>query len=742
MRCFIPIWILNIPEFEVSGQVAVLICCSSSIHEETRHQPLRRNAQPPSESEELDDNTWEPRERDAASSTESVKKSAATDGDGSPFSAVKHRRTNSSFSDSADLIQRVLALERRVASSLTNGDEASMAGKLTGADTKSELEVIFENGIKDSADQQEIIPQLCERNWSEFMNKSMEKNNEYALEVLAGEPDYYHQKKAGAKPDRKHGKSRGAVAIGDGKKDLKPAGSSDGQLPIPNRIRINSMPILKTLKTLDEHIDATASMVMVRPFKFLVHYEFQIKDSIQDLEHQLTMPDSNTTPDGPGNATSFESSTLTHDFSLLSREKEIRQETLLHMRCLVDFMDRYIKPTIARITDNSNSRIHFMDLWYLFKPGCDIYMPLRVQDTSVTVDTIGATPEIFHSRYNQMWRVTGTSGGRPNISVAQKRNASLKSNSFKVDCYYIDFHGRYFRPTVHTFEIMPFKGERDITSLEFYPARYMEISQQQQTLKGHVERGKVIFDAMAHSFTHFFYSGPTLMVHPCGCPLVNGPTIQEHIESEVIVDFKMSLRKHPSWQPNREPWKDPAIERCELQETFPVQYWTDHARTRLESTEYDQVYNDYFIDRERSTIFRNNEQIFAPIPSGWLSNESMVPEKDISLLPGRVFAFVLRTRTFGKQPSSVIRSTTSRGIVLTSRSQAPLWLWSLQPIKARTEGLDNLQLKDNTFKDTLQALVKTHFMQTQAQSSSNFEYDIVRGKGKHDPCPTYQLSRC
>jgi len=192
---------------------------------------------------------------------------------------------------------------------------------------------------------------------------------------------------------------------------------------------------------------------------------------------------------------------------------------------------------------------------------------------------------------------------------------------------------------------MPFKGERDITSLDFYPARYMDVD-----LKAHFEIGDEIFDGMAHSFTHFFYSGPTLMVQPCGCSIQNGPTIQEHIESEVIVDFKMALRKHPSWQPPREPWKDPVIERSELQETFPVQYWNDQGRAKLESSEYDQVYNDYFIDRERATIFRNNEQIFAPIPSGWLSNRSMIPEKDILLLPSRVFAFVLRTRTFGKPP--------------------------------------------------------------------------------------------
>ena len=56
----------------------------------------------------------------------------------------------------------------------------------------------------------------------------------------------------------------------------------------------------------------------------------------------------------------------------------------------------------------------------------------------------------------------------------------------------------------------------------------------------------------------------------------------------------------------------------------------------------------------------------------------------------------------------------------------------LQPIKAKTEGLDNLQLKDNSFKDTLQALVKMHFMQQQQKSASQYEYDIVRGKGKYN----------
>ena len=62
-------------------------------------------------------------------------------------------------------------------------------------------------------------------------------------------------------------------------------------------------------------------------------------------------------------------------------------------------------------------------------------------------------------------------------------------------------------------------------------------------------------------------------------------------------------------------------------------------------------------------------------------------------------------------------------------SQAPLWLWLLQPIKPQTDGLRNLQLKDNTLKDTVQALVRTHFIQKNAQQTLDLDYDNVRGRG-------------
>ncbi|MCJ1385544.1 hypothetical protein MMC17_008667 [Xylographa soralifera] len=395
----------------------------------------------------------------------------------------------------------------------------------------------------------------------------------------------------------------------------------------------------------------------------------------------------------------------THEGPTVSDEFEDRRITIKHMRCLIEFIDKYIKPTVVRLENKSYGRIRFADLWYIFRPGEAIYMPLRYSRGPVLFDTASTRQDIFQPRYELMWRITGTGGGRQNLSVSQRRRDSLEHNPFNINCYYIDFDGRYFVPTTHTFSILPFEGERDILSLEFFPVRFLEAAQ--DIVKDYLNKGKMFFDNITESFTHYYYAGPTLTTQPCGCPIRNGPLHLEHVESEVIVDFKMTLIKNPSWRPNPSLWKDPPTYKRELQEGYPIRYWNDHRRAKLRNMEYDNIYDDYNIDEKSSFAIKSNELIFAPLPSSTLSNASMVPEKDFFLLPSRVFAFVLRTRSF-----------------------APLSLLLLEPIKPQIESLHNLQLRDDTFKDIIQALVRTHFIQKDTQQVSDFEYDIVRGKGK------------
>ncbi|KAL9115248.1 MAG: hypothetical protein Q9227_001042 [Pyrenula ochraceoflavens] len=615
----------------------------------------------------------------------------------------------------SDLKRKIMLLEKQTEFSGRNEHHVRFAESLSIAGASYESQLLLENGSQGGPIPPQILPQICERSWSDFMNKHVAEPHEYAIEVLAGDPEY-HRKKESERFEWRQTNGRNIKPESQPLKKLVPSQASSTAAAVPERIRINSPWILHILAGIDQHIDATGPIIMLRPFKFLIHFESQIKDSISMLQDQI---DKSTAALSHGEMKLSSSSQPTasiQEDSAAFQQFENRRMTVQHMQCLVRFIEEYIKPTTGRLDNNEDGKIRFSDLWYVFRPGDNIYIPLRLPRGPVSVDAVTTTPEMIQSRYNMMWRCAGTGGGRPNLSSAQSRSASLKPNPFKVNCFYIDFDGKYFCPVSHTFSIMPFKGERDITSLELFPVRFMK--EPEKTTEDHFNKGKMVYDCIIASYTHYYYVGPTLVAQPCGCRVQHEnhePLHQEHVESEVIVDFRMTLIKQPSWRPKSSIGKVP-IERKELQDLSPVQYWSDPQRLKLNSTENDNIYDDHFVDEERAAILRNHEKIFSPVPSDWLSNEEMVPAKDMLLMPGRVFAFILRSRTFGL-------STFARILQL-----APLWLWLLQPIKPQFEGLRNLQLRDDNFKDTIQALVRTHFIQKKAQQKSDFEYDVVRGK--------------
>ena len=544
-----------------------------------------------------------------------------------------------------DLKKRIRVLEEQLASGPNSEDHADSIINASAADTTYDGKVTFESNVKERFEPLHMLPQLQERSWSDFMNKYAEEQHEYALEILIGEPEYHTSKANVDKPDARQGGSRNlGPEVDTSVQRMSSDGTNDDMPTVPERIRINSPWILQILAAIGKRIDVSGPIVMLRPYKFLIHYENEIRGSIRALEDQLSTSEAASSPDQSTDSLPSEPSLHAYEMSTLAQDTESRRQTLQHMRCVTEFLDRYVKPTTNRLQNCLDSKIQFKDLWYIFRPGENIYMPLRLPRGVVAPDAVSITPEIFQGRYTMMWRVICAGGGRPNLADAKSLRGNLKPNPFHVKCYYIDFDGKYFLPTAHVFSIMPFKGERDITALEFYPIRFMNDAQ--DLVQDHFQKGKMGFDNV-NTFRHYYYSGPTLVAQPCGCPVQNDPLHQEHIESEVIVDFRTTLLKHPAWRPKQFVWKEPPMEQRELQEKYPVRYWRDRGRARLEDTKYEYIYDDHYIDRKSAKIFRNSERIFSPVASGSLSNEKMVPEKDVFLMCGRVFAFVLRTRTFG-----------------------------------------------------------------------------------------------
>jgi len=554
-------------------------------------------------------------EEDAAPVISRARKARSLASDGQPDKALLELR---------DMQVRLSYIERQFMPSSTNEEAGKAIATSFVQEAPAEMEVSIDESIAQSLNQHEIIPQLTERTWFDFMNKDAAQAEEYAIEVLEGKPDYYHPSKSPEKPARTTPKEStdGAISAPRTPGNSMPP-ISDSTRQTPDRIRINSSLILNALASIDRHIDPTAPVVMLRPFKALVFHDERIRAYVNDLRCQI------------------------EDYSLSEQELEGRKRTLSHMLCLIQFIDKYIAPTIQRLNDNTTTKIHFKDLWYIFRPGEDVYMPLKRLRGALFRDAMDATPETFIRRYNMLWRVTGTGGGRRDLAASENHTSVLKPNPFQVNCYYVDFDGKFFLPTVHTFSILPYYGECEIISLDFFPVRFMKDGVeklQEHTVKG----GETFKTIITTGFTHFYYRGLTMTTQPCGCPLQKEPMHQEHVESEVIVDFKMALLRHPSWRPKSNYWKRPPKHEGEIHERHPVHYWKDAAKKhKLESSDHDYVHDDYHIDKEIAATFRNDEQIFAPIPSGWASNAEMVPKKDVGLLAGRAFAFVLRTRSFG-----------------------------------------------------------------------------------------------
>lgn len=51
-------------------------------------------------------------------------------------------------------------------------------------------------------------------------------------------------------------------------------------------------------------------------------------------------------------------------------------EALRDLRCLIEFMDNELQPVVDRFKSTATKKVHFSDLWHIFKPGDLLYAPL------------------------------------------------------------------------------------------------------------------------------------------------------------------------------------------------------------------------------------------------------------------------------------------------------------------------------------------------------------------------------
>jgi hypothetical protein len=366
------------------------------------------------------------------------------------------------------------------------------------------------------------VAKMCWMDWMNFLSPkgSYEDSVAFPLTAVIGEPEPQiilplHSVSSTAQ-------TKAASVNRRIERPSAPSGNP-GQIALPERLKIHSGPLYRILRTL---MDARpnwqisvedASLVFLRPYKEFIYYEEQLKDCLAKLEKRAegfkvidgtldtslevvkpTTEAGNKTadPNDAGDDTQPSAEKTRHDngveddkaseSNVLTEENENGQNpvtSLLHLRCLVKFLDDEVKLKTQYINSDKCVKILFHDLWHLFKPGNEILDQREKQAYRVV------RVEIPRHKVEDPWvRWTYSKRRKPNDSSDEELE---EDTPFKVHCAYIDFDGKQFGPVSFKFAIQPYGGMKDIKSLPVYPLRFAKDVKFREKL---IERGKMLLD--------------------------------------------------------------------------------------------------------------------------------------------------------------------------------------------------------------------------------------------------------
>ncbi|KAI0150560.1 hypothetical protein GGR57DRAFT_514176 [Xylariaceae sp. FL1272] len=324
-------------------------------------------------------------------------------------------------------------------------------------------------------------------------------------------------------------KARGPRTLG--RDDISESGR---QKLLPERMRTHSHRLIAIFrdafsgKIVNFNTARDGSVVFLRPYKAFVHFEKELRAALRIREElaeeggklkvtPVYVADKEPGVKGLGVVSMISASA--HDNG---------NEDLLHLRCFMKFFDDEIKPGIEYIDSDQCRKVHFQDLWHLFKPG----------------------DEVIDQTENQAYRVVRVRTPRHKVSppweLWYKNHWSDLSNDLEKDeedakpvtifCAYIDFDGKQLGPVSNRFHIAPFGGLKDIHSLPIYPLRLAKKPNLRNAL---VQRGRNLLSVS--NFKSMYYMGLTIDTH-------------DEIDSQVVVDFHEALvdETRKDWVPRIE----------------------------------------------------------------------------------------------------------------------------------------------------------------------------------------------
>ncbi|KAJ0422343.1 hypothetical protein BJY00DRAFT_311063 [Aspergillus carlsbadensis] len=502
-----------------------------------------------------------------------------------------------------------------------------------------------------------IVPKVRRMGFIPYVNRALPAKDCPAVEVLHSQLPFDRDKEN----NDKFVASLVNVSPEKALEMIRSLGVERSQLdPAVVAVRINSRPLSELLLSLlcDYHGKLPEAFEMVRPFKHEIFYHGDVRRELAELE--------------------------------ANQRTDAERRLVEDLRCYTEVMDRIVAfyskfDTLAAADD---FKVHWEDLWHLFKPGETIVYPAATA-TPCAVDYANLHKGSRRAEQT-LWRV---------YTRRTRRNPD-GTHSFWVKAYCIGYDGEAFLCQKEWFQIPRYEWLTSVTSLRVFPIRF---SSNAEGLMAHVvQEGRKFRDFLE----------TRVVAHDGWASEPDGDAATlRHVTGDVIIDFAETFKANPGWEPVYRPPANPQlgsrgslersrvdsvchwIENGKLQkEETPQSFWAESQVGRLEKREF-CCYRDRFL----STFWDPDKVRYA------------LHDEDYHLLPSRLFGYSLQDRKFVSVSVS-----------------------NLRPIENSSRRFQDLII-DESHEKMLRALVRSHFARKELRELSGVHItnqDIIQNKGK------------
>ncbi|KAL2857194.1 hypothetical protein BJY01DRAFT_242586 [Aspergillus pseudoustus] len=451
----------------------------------------------------------------------------------------------------------------------------------------------------------------------------------------------------------------------------------------PWMVQVNSPTLLKRLsEVLDVSMTTLPDpLVIANPFKILVTYA----DKSPSQPHEAQV---NSKKDIP-----IRNPVASSDV-VLPKVKDESGTTADHLRCLQEILEIDFQPLISlrrSLFEARVTRISSDNLWHLFRPGDLVVSKYDGHEQLYRVLEAQKTPDRGNQRVRQ-----SSYAIRPRRATSDSDYSDTESsegegdedNAFWLCCLHLDFDGTSIGPVSQRIPIHYFPGEKEITSLPVFPAKF--ISPDNKLQERLIARGKRFLVCQGH----MKYDGMTTR-------LFSSRDDTTELQGEIYVDVRTGYRAIGGKY-------KPVVTKSRIEELFDrsdnLTVYEGYGQTSRRDR-WPQPMDHTFVDK--SLALRAMEAHSEALNTIGLEEAvaSLSPEL-CQLLPYRLLAYAFQARKWYFVDIDCVHAI--------DKSDSAL------------ENSFNDLVIPETYRDLLIALVQSHASENRQKSSM----DLVQGKGR------------